>query len=138
MTAHETRPWRIVQAARGAAIFCFAFAAFQAALALGAPLGNLAWGGGQLVLAPGLRAASAGAALYLTLAGAAMLVRSGDWGRQLPQRPFFWFNVVFAAQLTLNLVGNLASRSPGERYVMGAACAIGAALTIIALLRRPV
>ena len=76
-------------AARGAAVFCLAFAAFQVSLALGAPFGQMAWGGaGPPVLPDTLRAASGGAAVYLVLAAAIMLVRAGDLGARLPQGPF--------------------------------------------------
>jgi hypothetical protein len=119
-------------AARGAAGFCVAFAAFQIALALGAPLGWMAWGGSTAVLPTGMRLASAGAASYLLLAAAAMLVRSGDWGRSLPRAPFRWFNAFLALQLLLNTAGNLASRDAAERYAMAAASALGFALCLVA------
>jgi len=80
-----------------------------------------------------LRIASGVAAGYLLLAAAAMLVRSGDLGRNLPRRPFWWINVVLAAQLALNTIGNLASSHPGERIVMGAASALGCLFGVAAL-----
>ncbi len=120
-------------AARGAAVFCAAFAAFQIALALGAPAGKMAWGGSTAVLSPGMRAASAGAGVYLLLAASAMLVRSGDLGRGLPQAPFRWFNGFLAIQLALNIAANLASQSAAERYGMGAATALGFILCVCAL-----
>ncbi len=116
--------------ARGAAVFCVAISAFQVALALGVPAGSLAWGGSTAVLSPSMRAASAGAAVYLLLAGAAMLVRSGDLGRGLPQAPFRLFNGFLAIQLSLNTVANLASQSAAERYGMCAASALGSILCI--------
>jgi hypothetical protein len=120
-------------AARGAAAFCLCFALFQAALVLGAPLGGMTWGGSSPpVLPPPMRAASAAAAAYLVLAGAAMLVRSGDWGRRLPRAPFRWFNALLALQLALNTLGNLASRSQAERFGMGAASASTFLLCLIA------
>jgi hypothetical protein len=123
-------------AARAASAFCFAFAAFQVALALGAPYGQLVWGGSTPVLPLNLRAASLGAAAYLLLAGAAMLVRSGDLGRSLPPKPFLWFNAFLALQLGLNTLANLAAKSSGERFGMGAASALGCALCVIALWGR--
>jgi hypothetical protein len=123
-------------AARGAAGFCVAFAAFQIALALGAPLGWMAWGGSTTVLPTGMRLASAGAAAYLLLAAAAMLVRSGDWGRSLPRAPFRWFSAFLAAQLLLNTAANLASRSAAERYAMAAASALGFILCLVAAVAR--
>jgi hypothetical protein len=121
-------------AARGTAAFCTAFAAFQLALAAGAPWGEMTWGGSTAVLPTGMRAASAGAAVYLALAAAAMLVRSGDWGRRLPQAPFRWFNGFLAMQLALNTAANLASQNAAERYGMGAASALGFLLCVRALL----
>jgi hypothetical protein len=120
--------------ARGAAAFCVAFAMFQIALAAGAPWGEMTWGGSTAVLSIGMRAASATAAVYLALAAAAMLVRSGDWGRGLPQAPFRWFNGFLAAQLALNTGANLASHNAAERYGMGAASALGFLLCVCALL----
>jgi hypothetical protein len=120
-------------AARGAAAFCMAFAVFQAALALGAPFGQVAWGGSSAVLPAGLRWTSAGAAAYLLVAAAIMEVRAGDWGRELPRLPFLVFNIFLAAQLALNTLANLATRTAGERYGMGAASAVGCALCLWAL-----
>ncbi|MGH6909365.1 MAG: hypothetical protein ACREE0_07365 [Phenylobacterium sp.] len=123
-------------AARGAAGFCAAFAAFQVALALGAPYGQMVWGGSSAVLPGNLRAASAGAAVYLLLAGAAMLVRSGDWGRGLPQKLFWGFNAFLALQLGLNTLANLAAKTGAERFGMGAASALGCLLCVAALFGR--
>ena len=126
-------------AARGAALFCASFAAFQVALALGAPYGQMVWGGSSAVLPGNLRAASAGAAIYLVAAGAAMLVRSGDWGRGLLPRLFFGFNAFLALQFGLNTLANLAAKTGAERFGMGAASALGALLCMAALFgkRRP-
>ena len=125
-------------AARGAALFCVVFALFQAALALGAPFGQIAWGGSSAVLPAGLRWMSAAGAAYLLLAAAIMEVRAGDWGRGLPRLPFLVFNVLLAAQLALNTAANFAAKSEGERYGMGAASAVGCVLSLWALrARRP-
>jgi hypothetical protein len=120
-------------AARGAAAFCAAFAVFQAALALGAPYGQIVWGGSSAVLPGDLRAASAAAAVYLLLAGAAMLVRAGDWGRTLPQKLFWGLNAFLALQFALNTLANLAAKTGAERYGMGAASALGCLLCVGAL-----
>ena len=127
-------------AARGAAIFCAAFALFQLALALGAPFGQVAWGGSSAVLPMSLRWTSAGACAYLIVAAAIMEVRAGDWGRSLPRLPFLVFNIILAAQLLLNTLANLATQTAGERYGMGAASAVGCVLCLLALKparRRP-
>jgi hypothetical protein len=94
----------------------------------------MAWGGADAVLPASLRPASAGAALYLLLAAAAMLVRAGDLGRRLPQAPVFWFNLLLTVQLALNTAGNLAAKSDAERFGMGAASALGCGLCLLAAL----
>ena len=120
-------------------MFCVGFALFQLALALGAPFGQVAWGGSSAVLPAALRWSSAGACLYLLLAAAIMEVRAGDWGRELPALPFAVFNAILAGQLLLNTLANLASQTQGERVGMGAASAIGCVLCLVALkpARRP-
>jgi hypothetical protein len=123
-------------AARGAAAFCAIFAVFQAGLALGAPYGRMAWGGSSPVLPENLRAASAGAAVYLLLAAALMLVRAGDWGRGWPRLPVFAFNVFLALQLALNTAANLVAQTGAERFGMGAASAVGCLLCVAALAPR--
>ncbi|MFI4973216.1 MAG: hypothetical protein ACHP84_01605 [Caulobacterales bacterium] len=137
MARRPVRPAIGRWAARGAAAFCIGFAMFQAALALGAPLGQMTWGGASRVLPTGLRLASAGAALYLAAAAAALLVRSRDWGRRLPQTPFRWFVGFLAFQLALNTAANLASRTAAERYGMGAASALGFVFCLVAVILSP-
>lgn len=125
--------------ARAAAAFFAAFALFQIALALGAPLGFMAWGGQSAVLPDALRGSSGGAAAVLLVASCVMLVRSRDWGRSLPRWPVFGLNLLFAAYLLLNTAGNLVSKSQAERLVMGGATLAGAGLCILAAaLARPV
>lgn len=123
--------------ARAAALFCLGFAIFQIALALGAPFGDIAWGGSSPVLTGSMRAASAGAALYLLVAAALMLVRAGNIGRGWPRWPVFVFNIVLAAQLALNTAANLAAKSEAEQFGMGAVSALGCLLCLGALLAAP-
>jgi hypothetical protein len=123
-------------AARGAALFCFAFASFQVALALGAPFGEVVWGGSSPVLTRPLRAASAGAALYLLISAALMAVRAGDIGRGLRRWPVLVFNIFLAAQFALNTGANLAAKTDAERYGMGAASAVGCLLCLGALFAK--
>lgn len=106
---------------------------------MGAPLGRMTWGGSSPVLPDDLRVASTGAAVYLLLAAAAMLVRAGDLGRGLPKRPFLWFNIFLTCQLALNTAGNLAAKTEAERYGMSAASAAGCLLCLWAAwpARRP-
>jgi hypothetical protein len=119
--------------ARGAALFCFAFAVFQAALALGAPYGRMVWGGSSDVLPDCLRVASAGACAYLLAAGVMMLGRAGDWGRTWPRWPFLAANILLAVQLALNTAANLAAKTGAERYGMGAGSLLGCLLCVGAL-----
>ncbi len=125
-------------AARGAALFCLAFAGFQVALALGAPYGDIAWGGQTPVLPGPMRWASLGAAVYLLAAAALMEVRAGDWAQGWPRWPVFAFNAFLALQLALNTAANLAAKTGAERYGMGTASAVGCVLCLLALsARRP-
>ena len=99
----------------------------------------MVWGGSSQVLPAGLRWASAGAATYLLAAAALMLVRGGDWRTRLPSWLFLAFNIFLAVQLALNTLANLSAKSGAERYVMGAASALGCLLCVGALLpeRKP-
>ena len=123
--------------ARGAALFCLAFAVFQIALAAGAPFGEVVWGGSSAVLPAKLRIASLAAAAFLIAAAAALEVRAGDWGRSLPPLPFRVIAGVLALQFALNTAANLAAKTGAERYGMGAASALGCLLCLGAVgLRR--
>ena len=122
-------------AARAAAVFFGLFAVFQLCLALGAPFGEVAWGGALRILPRSLRWASAAAAVYLAFGAGVMAVRAGVLGRRWLARTAWALNAILAVQLALNTAANLASKSPGERAIMGAATAIGCALCVLALLR---
>jgi hypothetical protein len=106
-------------------------AAFQLALALGAPLGRAAWGGQHDRLPPRLRRSSAVAvviwliataivlarASYLTLPGPSQLVTAGTW--------------VVVVLLALGAIVNVASSSRWERFGWGPLAAILAVLGFI-------
>jgi hypothetical protein len=113
-----------------AAIGFTAAAAFQVALALGAPLGSAAWGGRQRVLHEGLRLASAGAAVLLVASGAIVVGRAGLWGGRIPSvfRIGIW---VVIGQMFLNTLTNVASPSPWERYLMSLLSGTLAVLCIV-------
>jgi hypothetical protein len=88
---------------------------FQAALAAGAPIGHLAWGGRHSgVLPRRLRLASA-ASIAIAVAGVVAALAAGGWlGWPRPATA----RVVLlglAALFALSLAGNLASSSPAER-----------------------
>jgi hypothetical protein len=130
----DKRAWIGRVAARGAAAIFGLFAAFQLALALGAPFGAMTWGGASPVLSAPMRAASGAASIYLILAGGAMLALAGDWGRPAPRASLRWFSALLTLQLALNTLANLASKSALERFGMGAASAIGCCLCLTALI----
>jgi hypothetical protein len=108
---------------------------FQVALALGAPLGNAAWGGRHDgVLPPRLRVASlvAGVVIY-PLIGFFVLASAGliqaDW---MPGtgKAGMW---VLAGLFTLGALANFASRSKVERYWGPASLVIAVCCGIIAM-----
>ncbi len=94
-------------------------AAFQAALALGAPWGEGAWGGGQAEPGAGLRAASAVAAGIWVGAAATVARRGGlrTWA-PVPDRWLGRATGIVAGYAGLGTLLNLISRSDLERAVM--------------------
>lgn len=94
-------------------------AAFQVALAAGAPWGEAAWGGQQAQPGPGLRAASAGAAAIWVGAAATVARRVGlrTW-TPVPDRWLGRATGIVAGYAGLGTLMNLASRSDLERGVM--------------------
>jgi hypothetical protein len=114
-----------------AAFGFLAIAVFQAALALGAPLGRAAWGGTQTSLPAELRIASGVAIVVWLLAATIVLGRIGIEFVRLPAvflRRGTWVLVVV---LTIGALMNLASQSPWERFVWAP---VGAALAVLTLL----
>jgi hypothetical protein len=109
---------------------------FQVALALGAPLGNAAWGGKHDgVLPVGLRIASAvvGVVVY-PLIGAFVLASAGlieaDW---MPGtgKAGMW---VLTGFFSLGAITNFASRSKAERYWGPVSLAIAICCGLIAIM----
>lgn len=103
-------------------------AAFQAALALGAPLGHFAWGGQHRVLPTRLRVGSAVSVVIYALIALIALSSAGAIG--LFPVPFadvaMW--VVFG-YFALGIVVNAISRSRPERFTMVPVSLILAALS---------
>lgn len=124
---HSTRSAAITSAAVGAAGVCVAFAGLQIALAAGAPLGDHVWGGTQdRVLPAGMRIVAGGSAAALTAMATIVLRRAGLIGH--PARwlgPATW---TIAGFLAVNTIGNLASTSPVERFVLAPTTAVAAGL----------
>ncbi len=104
-----------------ALIFCALLAAlcvFQFALALGAPLGRFAWGGGHDRLPRGLRIGSLVSIGIYALLGAIALERAGVV-RVLADPAIATIGMwVIAAYLGLGVAMNAISRSKPERYTM--------------------
>jgi hypothetical protein len=120
-----------IPAAVVAAVLFFGMAAFQASLALGAPLGAHVLGGRHPGVLPNrLRAFSAIAAGILVGGALVILARASaiDWpaGATGLLVPAAW---AIAAFLVLNTLGNLASKSRLERTVFAAMTAALAVLS---------
>jgi hypothetical protein len=107
----------IMVAAVVAYVLLAALAGFQIALAAGAPLGRLAWGGKNRVLPRGLRIGSVVSvvlyALFAWLISAAV-ARATDVG-DYAAHPGIW---ILTAYFGIGVLANLASRSRPERFVM--------------------
>jgi hypothetical protein len=123
-----------------AAAFGFAgIAAYQVALALGAPFGGAAWGGTHPgTLPPGLRVASVVGAVLWGLAALIVLQRVGmssvlPFGRAFVRRAT-WVLVVLSF---MSGVANFASRSAAERFIL-APIAIALAILCFIVARRDV
>ena len=109
-----------------------ALALFQIALAAGAPLGHLAWGGKHRVLPHGLRIGSAvsvllyGIIAWIIATAVAGVDRFGDY---LP--PENWAIWVLTAYFGVGVIANLASRSRPERFVMTPVAAVLCACCLV-------
>jgi hypothetical protein len=108
-------------------------AVFQLALAAGAPLGRLAWGGQNRVLPTRMRIGSVASVAVYALFAVVALDRSGliDVLPDLVARIAMW--VVFG-YLVLSIVPNLLSKSPPERAVMVPVTAVLAVLALLVAL----
>lgn len=124
-----------------AAALLTAVAAFQVALALGAPWGDAVLGGNAEtddgVLTGGYRVAAAFQALVLLGMAAVLLARGGvrwpEWGAGRAAGALTW---VIAGLMILNTLGNLASDHWFERWVLGVVTLL-VALSAVNLARQP-
>lgn len=109
--------------ARGAAIAAavgfLVIAGFQAALALGAPLGRAAWGGTRTNLPTSLRIASAVAVVFWVLAAMVVLERAAYRISPIPEPVARWGTWILVGVLLVGALMNLASSSPWERFLWG-------------------
>ena len=103
-------------AATLAAIGFLGIAAFQAALALGAPLGRAAWGGKSRELPANLRRASAVAVVIWLFAAIVILGRAGIEIVPLPDVILVWGSWALVVASVLGAIVNVASSSPWERF----------------------
>jgi hypothetical protein len=109
-------------------------AAFQAALALGAPLGHAAWGGQQARLSTRLRIGSAVASVIWILATLIVLGRAGFEVSPLPEVVEHWGTWILVGLLPVGALMNIASSSRWERYAWGPLASILALLTLVVAL----
>ena len=94
-----------------------AIAVFQAALALGAPLGRAAWGGTRIHLPPGLRVASGIAVVFWSLAAVVVLARADVDATFVPDVVARWGTWILVVVLAVGAAMNAASSSPWERFL---------------------
>jgi hypothetical protein len=127
-------------AAVAAAVGFLVLAAFQAALALGAPLGTASWGGvyeGQLPMA--LRIASGVAVAVYVLFALIVLGRGGFRGVPLPYGVLRWGTWVLVGLMFVGALMNFASSSGWERFGWGPfALILGVLCLFVALRGKPV
>jgi hypothetical protein len=114
-----------------AAIGFLAIAAFQVALALGAPLGRAAWGGAHERLPGRLRIGSAIAVVVWVLAALIVLARGGLPVIGLPSIAIEWGPWVLVGLSAVGAMVNFASTSPWERFGWGPLALTLAALCLV-------
>ena len=130
-TGADTRGVRIV--ALIAAHIYAVIAVFQISLAMGAPLGEVAWGGGHdAVLPTGLRIASAVAAVMLIWMLLVVLARAGVARIDPVKRAYLaGFTWAVAGFMALNTLGNVASQNLFEQRVLAPVTAVLTAFTVV-------
>lgn len=111
-------------------VILIGLAIFQAALALGAPLGHFAWGGQHKVLPARLRVGSAVSILIYALIDLVAWDRVGaiDLLPDVFSAIAMW--VIFA-YFTVGILMNAVSRSKPERFTMVPVCLVLAVLSFL-------
>jgi hypothetical protein len=94
-------------------------AVFQGALAGGAPYGHASWGGADPHLPTDLRVASAVSCVVLLGAALLVLRRAGFWGSSRVSSVSRWGTRVLVPILALSALGNFASQSRWENFLLG-------------------
>ena len=120
-----------------AALGLLGIALFQIALALGAPLGHAAWGGGHDVLPTSLRVASAVAVAIWLLAALVVTARAAVPTVPLAPVVTRWGTWLVAALLFVGAIMNVASSSPWERFGWAPVALILAGLCVIVAFNAP-
>ncbi len=107
-------------------------AAFQAAIAFGAPVGKAAWGGRYPgVLPRNLRIASAVSVVVYLFAALVVLDRAGVPLIDLPDAISYWGTWILVVLLAVGAVMNAASASRYERFGWAPFAAVMAVLTFL-------
>jgi hypothetical protein len=127
LSASDRRERALRRAAQAVTVGFASLAAFQAALAAGAPLGDAAWGGAHAHLTMPQRVSSAVAVAFYIVA--ILIVRGRAAGRV--ERRYRWGAWGLAIALGLSGVANLASDSPWEHYLLAPVALVLAALCIV-------
>lgn len=139
MTASSIdRSHRTKQVAITAAGLLAGVAVFQAAVALGAPLGDYVWGGfTEGELSPMFRVASAVGAVSLVWMALVVLARGGVAVpiTPVPTHRLKAFTWTIAGFMVLNTIGNLASQSSSEQLLMAPLTALLAVLIAVVAAR---
>jgi hypothetical protein len=117
----------------GAVVF-LAVAVFQVALALGVPLGELAWGGQQRLLPRSLRVGSALAAVIWLVAAVFVLERADVTALGLNDTVASVGVWVLTVLLAVGTIMNAISRSTKERLVMTPVAGVGFVVCLIVAL----
>ena len=124
-------------ATAAAALFCVLMAAltvFQAALIIGAPLGQFAWGGQDRVLPVRKRLGSV-ISIGLYLVFLVVVVQRAGLAEVIPWPAVVDVAIwVLVAYFVLGIGLNSVSKSKPERWTMAPLCAVLAALTLIVAL----
>lgn len=119
----------VTTAALAACLLLTALAAFQVALALGAPWGRFAWGGQHTVLPTPWRVGSAASVAIYAVIGAILLARAGLISLGISDRTVEIATWVVTGYFVLGIAMNAASRSRPERLVMTPVCVVLALLS---------
>ncbi len=140
MTTHTFTA--IQTAAVTAAILAAGVAAFQLALAAGAPLGDAVLGGNAPthngVLTPPFRILASIQSTFLLLLGWVLLARTSVTTIPLlGGATLTWVTWAIVAFLALNTIANLAAHHPVERWVMGSITLLLTGISLAIALRAP-